>query len=601
MGDMASGWVPIAGVKLFPFGFPPLLVGLLIAALGITVLIRERNTRISLAFFALTMSTAPWFVATALAYSTSDQALALAWQKIGQASVAFVPSMVLIFTASMVRRFAPLRVFIGVSVFLSFFFFLAILFTRWFVRGLYHYPWGYHLQFGFLCYGFVLFFFVVLLGSLFLFWQALKKTTVQIQRARIKSFLYAFSIGYLGSLDFLPGFGIPFYPFGYVPIFISLLMVARAIWIYRLVDITPSFAANQILATMVNPLIVCDQDLMIRFVNDMACEIFGYEEKELLGQPIEVLAKHSQEEKQRLVDAFQNLLVKNQELVFNTKKGQPVDVSVSISHFHGHSQTRLGSILVASDIRERKQAEKAILEKTFELARSNAEREHLELFAYVASHDLREPLQKIMGFGELLEKNYQMALPAEGRDYLNRMIKATLRMNQLIEDLIQFSKVAVKAEPAQSTSVNLNETLQEVLSDLEMKIAATQGQVQFKDLPPVYANRLEMHQLFQNLISNALKFHKKDESSRILITGQILQNGLVEFSIEDNGIGFDVQYADRIFKPFERLHGRTDYEGSGLGLAICHRIVKNYGGQITAHSSPGKGAIFTFTLPQQAV
>ncbi|HXV28155.1 MAG TPA: ATP-binding protein, partial [bacterium] len=382
-----------------------------------------------------------------------------------------------------------------------------------------------------------------------------------------------------------------------IPAFIALFLAARAIWVYRLMDITPSLAADQILSTMVTPLIVCDSDQIIRLVNDVTCEIFGYREQELVGQPVDIFVKGSDEEKHRLRDALKSLLVKNQELVFFSKNNGPVDICVSISHLFGRNQTKLASIIVASDMRERKKSEQDLLEKKIELARSNAEREQLELFAYVASHDLKEPLQKIIGFGELLGKNFKEKLPAEGRDYLERMINATLRMNQLIEDLIKFSKVAMNAEQAPLTRINLKELLQDVLSDLETKVVQSKGEVIIGELPSLNANRLEMHQLFQNLIGNALKFHPKDAPPKITITGNLLDKDSVEIRVADNGIGFDEQYAAKIFKPFERLHGRSEYDGSGLGLAICHRIAKNHRGRIIAQSTPGKGSVFTLTLP----
>ncbi len=234
---------------------------------------------------------------------------------------------------------------------------------------------------------------------------------------------------------------------------------------------------------------------------------------------------------------------------------------------------------------ERKQAEE-------ELKRSNQD---LEQFAYATSHDLRDPLQKIIGFGDLLKTHYGEALGEKGRDYVERMQNSTLRMNQLIEDILTFSRVATAVETF--GPVHLQEVAQEVLSNLEVKIIESRAKISVGKLPFVHADPSQMLQLFQNLVGNALKFHKKDEPPRVVIESRLVDGGFVEISVQDNGIGFDEKFLDRVFKPFERLHGRGEYGGSGIGLAICHKIVERHHGRITAKSVPGEWSIFTVTLP----
>ena len=239
--------------------------------------------------------------------------------------------------------------------------------------------------------------------------------------------------------------------------------------------------------------------------------------------------------------------------------------------------------------------ERKLLQNTDELARAATEREQLEFFAYVASHDLQEPLQKIIAFGDLLEAQCRETLDPKGKDCVERMQKAAIRMSQLVDDLLRFSRVKKKTEPLET--VNLNDVLFEALQDLEVRIRETKGRVDYTKLATIKADRLEMHQLFQNLISNGLKFSRKDEPPRVLVRSRHLEDGSVEIAFEDNGIGFNEKYLDRIFKPFERLHGRGEYEGSGIGLAICQKIVRDHGGAITAKSVLGKGSVFIVTLP----
>ncbi|MEO0687027.1 MAG: ATP-binding protein, partial [Cyanobacteria bacterium J06649_11] len=231
-----------------------------------------------------------------------------------------------------------------------------------------------------------------------------------------------------------------------------------------------------------------------------------------------------------------------------------------------------------------------------ELARSN---EELQQFAFIASHDLQEPLRKITAFGDRLKSTCQDALTDKGYDYLQRMQNAAERMQVLIEDLLTLSRITTRAQPF--VEVNLSQVTQEVLSDLEIRIAQTRAHIEVGELPTIKADPLQMRQLLQNLISNALKFSGDKEPPFVKIysqkiTNQQFKSEYCQIIIEDNGIGFDEKYLDRIFNVFQRLHGRTEYEGTGMGLAICRKIVERHQGSITAKSEPGKGASFIVTI-----
>ncbi|BAZ04968.1 PAS domain-containing protein [Calothrix sp. NIES-3974] len=232
-----------------------------------------------------------------------------------------------------------------------------------------------------------------------------------------------------------------------------------------------------------------------------------------------------------------------------------------------------------------------------ELARSN---EELQNFAFIASHDLQEPLRKIKAFGDRLRINSQEALGEQGLDYLERMRNATERMQALIDDLLSLSRVTTRAQPF--IEVNLTQLTQEVVSDLEVLIQQTNGTVEIDQLPNLNADPSQIRQLLQNLISNALKFHRPEVPPYVKIYYHQLTTGegIEEYQIiiEDNGIGFDQKYVDRIFNIFQRLHGRHEYEGTGIGLAICRKIVERHQGTITAESQPGKGSKFIVTLPR---
>ncbi|TMN46045.1 sensor histidine kinase [Pseudoalteromonas sp. S2755] len=229
-----------------------------------------------------------------------------------------------------------------------------------------------------------------------------------------------------------------------------------------------------------------------------------------------------------------------------------------------------------------------------ELNRSNRE---LEDFAFVASHDLQEPLRKIRAFGDRIEKNYGEYLDDKGRDYLARMTGAAQRMSTLITDLLELSRVTTRAKPFEEQ--DLNQVLQFVLEDLEIAVKDSNASVNAAVLPTIKCDASQIHQLFLNLLSNAIKFRVDGRDPVITISvenSQLVGQDAYTFVVEDNGVGFDVEYADKIFSPFQRLHDRKKYAGTGIGLTVCRRIVERHGGAISATSEDGKGAKFTITL-----
>ncbi len=260
-------------------------------------------------------------------------------------------------------------------------------------------------------------------------------------------------------------------------------------------------------------------------------------------------------------------------------------------------------ILTLVDVTDRKEAEERVNGYISELERSNQE---LEEFAYVASHDLQEPLRKIQTFGELLRAQLANALSPDAADSLNRMVKAAARMRTLIKSLLTYSRVTTKARPFQI--VNMATITREALSNLETGIEQKQARIEIGDLPVVQADPNQMLQLMQNLILNSLRFQKQGNIPHIRIWAPTTatpdvpsptapSRALCEIRVQDNGIGFDEKHLDRIFVAFQRLHGRSAYEGVGIGLAICRKIVERHGGDITARSVPDKGSTFIVRLP----
>lgn len=265
-----------------------------------------------------------------------------------------------------------------------------------------------------------------------------------------------------------------------------------------------------------------------------------------------------------------------------------------------------GFTVTFEDISTEKQYEIQLENTIQELKRSNNE---LEQFAFVASHDLQEPLRKIQSFGDRLKIKSQDELRAESLIYVDKMLSAANRMSNLIFDLLSFSRLAKNNEILQET--DLNKVMKEVLNDLEVVIQQKNAAISYPPLPVIDAIYSQMYQLFFNLIGNALKFSKEGETPIINISvdnifkerpdmqvpKSILKEPFIKIQITDNGIGLDNKYSERIFEIFQRLHGRSEYQGTGIGLAICKRIVANHKGHIFANGIPGKGTTFTVELP----
>jgi two-component system, LuxR family, sensor kinase FixL len=345
-----------------------------------------------------------------------------------------------------------------------------------------------------------------------------------------------------------------------------------------------------------------DRNGIVLCVNQAECELFGFRPEEMVGRPIwDFMAAEDREKTKagllRRIADEQPLVPLERE--YKRRDGTSVVMEIHQKRIRDEAGRATGLRTFLLDVTQRKRAEQTLNQQADKLARSNQE---LEQFAYVASHDLQEPLRKIQAFGDRLKTKCAAALGTDGTDYLTRMQNAAARMQVLIQDLLSLSRVASHAKPF--AQVDLADVARVVISDLEVRITERNGRVEARGLPVVFGDRGQLAQLLQNLIGNGLKFQKPGENPLVTVSGEsvVLPDSLGtawHITVEDNGIGFDEKYRERIFQIFQRLHGRTEYEGTGIGLAICRKIVERHGGTITANSSPGAGAKFVITLPQQ--
>ncbi|MGE5607096.1 MAG: ATP-binding protein [Bacteroidota bacterium] len=361
---------------------------------------------------------------------------------------------------------------------------------------------------------------------------------------------------------------------------------------------------DNIISSMMDALIVIDSDLKIKTVNNAASELLNYEPEELINQSIDLIFTVPEESPlhgENLPKTISQGGLKNYETVFQKKNGAKVPVLLSFSVMKDDYAALKYIVCTSKDITERKRAEEEMLLQTEKLTQTNQE---LQSFAYAASHDLQEPLRKIVAFSDRIIKKEAANFNEQSLDYFNRIQMAAMRMQTLINDLLSYSRVTTQAQPFKK--VNLNLIVSEVISDLETLIERTNGKVEVNDLPEIEADPTQIRQLFQNLISNGLKFHRPEVSPLVKITARIVyaehnrlkwRQEFLELSFEDNGIGIEERYFLRIFSVFQRLHGKDEYEGTGVGLSICHKIVERHNGQIKVESEVGKGSRFIVTLP----
>ncbi len=349
-------------------------------------------------------------------------------------------------------------------------------------------------------------------------------------------------------------------------------------------------------------LVICDAAGNIQMVNTQAERLFGFDKAALSSRALATLlvdrkndrtpvAAGDESAQQERNQAFRALQAVGARYDGVRSDGQmfPLDVSRSPLEVGGEHLV----ITALRDRTEQQHAEDTLRKYSLDLARSNAE---LERFAYVASHDLQEPLRMVSSYTQLLSRRYKGKLDPAADEFIDYAVDGATRMQKLINDLLTLSRVGTQAKP--SEPVDTDETLRRVLSDLRQVIEAAEATVvSAKPLPTVLADGTQIGQLFQNLVGNALKF-RGAEPPRLEITAVPVDEGeFWQFSFKDNGIGIEPQYFERIFVIFQRLHGKEQYPGTGIGLAICKKIVERLGGQLWVESQPDAGANFCFTLP----
>ncbi|MEG3974506.1 PAS domain S-box protein [Microcoleus sp. herbarium8] len=351
------------------------------------------------------------------------------------------------------------------------------------------------------------------------------------------------------------------------------------------------FKYRQIVELAEEGIWVIDNNAVTTYVNRAMSRMLGYSELEMFGRLLWDFM--DEPEKKQALDNFERRkegIAEQHEFKFKTKDGKDIWTDMSTSPVMDSQGNMLSCCALVYNITKRKRSEQQMLQLTEDLKRSN---EELEQFAYVASHDLQEPLRAVTSYAQLLAHRYQDNLDAKADKYIHYIVDGATRMQQLINDLLVYSRLGTRSK--QFELADCNAAVKQSLSNLQIAIAETKAVITCDAMPTVMADEFQLVQLFQNLVANGIKFCREDIPLIHIAAGR--EDSEWVFSVRDRGIGIDPQYADRIFIIFQRLHSRRQYSGTGIGLAMCKRIVERHGGRIWVESQEGKGAIFYFTIP----
>ncbi len=387
---------------------------------------------------------------------------------------------------------------------------------------------------------------------------------------------------------------------------VGVLIVARDITQRRRAEEQIRFQAH-LLDVVGQAVIATDLDSKIIFWNRFAEQLYGWRADEALGRAIVdvIVPAVSQAEAASIMAALQEGARWSGEFTVQRRDGTLFPALVTNAPIHDGDGKLVGIVGISHDITERRQAEMQLRKTMTDLARSNAD---LQQFAYVASHDLQEPLRMVASFVQLLSIRYQGQLDADADEFIGYATEGAKRMQQLILDLLEYARVDTRGQPMEPT--DMTEVCQIVAENLQVAIAETGAQVTWDPLPIVRGDSIQLGMVIQNLISNAIKFCGKapprvhisarqtfevSETAKVLVSETATP--VWEFTVRDNGIGIEPQFFERIFVIFQRLHTRREYPGTGIGLAICKKIIERHGGRIWPESAPGQGTTFYFTLP----
>ncbi len=589
-------------LRLNIYAIAPFIVGFLMLVLGLVTFIKDRASKVSSSFFLVTISIFVWLGSLPWLYSASNEHVALFWAKIEHIGVAFIPSFFFIFTLDIIQRYKKYRYFGWATLILSGGFCAGFVFSPYFIKGVTSMSWGYNAQYG--IYGFFLIVYLALfmLISLDLIWLENMKSASDRERSRLMGIFLGVAVGSLGAVDFVGVFGIQAYPLGYIPIFVCTLILGQTIMRFRLIDLTPSFAANHILETMEGLVAVVNLSGRISFVNRSLCELLGYKEEELKEQPITLLFEIN--DKNFFPNINKSWILHDEEMEWKGRDGTKVELSVSASLIKDKKGDPAGIVYAATDITERKKHERELIK-----AKEAAEQANQAKSEFLAnmSHEIRTPLNAVLGFSDILSDT---SLNNIQKDYVGTVRESGKLLLALISDILDFSKIESGEIHLEEIDFNLKNLVEDVLRIARPKVTNAKVELYYDYDEKVPENFVgdptRVRQIILNLLNNAIKFTEEGEIGVCVLlsagkkAGEQSKNEhyTVQISVQDTGIGIPPEKQKLIFDTFTQADSSTTrrYGGTGLGLAITKALVEKMDGAIWVESEVGEGSEFTFTL-----
>ena len=587
------------------FAIAPLIVGFLMLVLGLVTLIRDRASKVSLSFFLVTISIFVWLGSLPWLYSASSEHMALFWAKVEHIGVAFIPSFFFIFTLDIIQRYKKYRYFGWATLFISGGFCASFFFTPYLIKGVSSMPWGYYVQYGIFGYSLIIYLALFMLISLDLIWLEYMNSTSDRERSRLMGIFLGVAVGLLGAVDFVGMFGIQVYPLGYIPIFVCTLLLGQTIMRFRLIDLTPSFAANHILETMEGLVAVVNLSGRISFVNRSLCELLGYKEEELNEQPISLLFEIN--DKNFFPNINKNWILHDEEMEWRGRDGTKLELSVSASLIKDKKRDPAGIVYAATDITERKKYERELIN-----AKEAAEQANKAKSEFLAnmSHEIRTPLNAVIGFSDILTDT---TLNNIQNDYVGTIRESGKLLLALISDILDFSKIESGEIHLEEIDFNLKNLVEDVLRIARPKLSDAKVELYYdydEKVPTSFVgDPTRIRQIILNLLNNAIKFTQKGDIGVCVLPSAGKKPGgnsknkhyTVQISVQDSGIGIPPEKQKLIFETFTQADSSTTrrYGGTGLGLAITKALVEKMDGEVWVESEVGEGSEFTFTLKLQ--
>ncbi|MBI3312616.1 MAG: PAS domain S-box protein [Candidatus Omnitrophica bacterium] len=592
----------------------PAAASILLLVLGISAVIKSRASLSSIIFCVLTFCGMLWLISYAGMYSVASSEIALRWVRIEHTGVVFIPFFLYLFAAVMVRMVSHLRWFIFLAALTTLFFWISLYAGDWFIAGVYQYPWGYYPRYGAGGGVFVIFFTCLVVSNLRLFWFGFRQAVLPGHKKLFRNLFIAFSIAQFGAIDFLPTFGIPVYPFGYIPIMVFIAILSHLIKHYQLSGVTLAFASEYIVNAMTDILLVIDRDGRIRIANPVAANFFGVPAAYLRGKSIGDFFHDPMFDQGHFEKIVEHGGVEDSEIMISGREGKEVCLCVSIFPMQDRQKDVIGFVCLAKDITLQKQAQETILkaheelelrvkERTQELELANEKLKKLDEmksnFVMTASHEVRTPLTSIKGYISLLLQGKTGEINPMQKEFLGHVQKAASRLERLLSELLSLSKIEagqtfMNIQPT-DLSVLLREETVILKAEADLKRIGLNCTIEGDSLT-IPCDEDKIREMIGNFISNALKYTPAGGAIEVKVRAL---PDFIEIEVSDTGIGIPEADIPRIFEPFHHaqhkgLHGE---ESSGLGLALAYKIIEAHHGTIWVKSQEGAGTTFFIRLP----